>query len=354
MLYRFFTYWRTMFRILFAFGHKVVLVHQATNPNLGDQAQRMCTLRWMQENYPKSTLLEIGDFGSTLTLGFTKWTLITDLACLMKLALLKIKLRQSDLLIGHSGYFMVDHHSGWKAFRVMMRNFPRNKMLILPQTVNFYAPYVKLQVSKSFAAASNVTLLCRDEVSYGKAQELFPTTKLLLFPDIVTSLIGTKRYDGKREGVLFCMRDDVEAFYTPKQIDALMARFGNIRMEKVDTTLHGVSQKELDSNREKLIWQAIDKFATYRVVITDRYHGTIFSAIASTPVIVINSADHKLSSGVNWFPKEQFGDYVQFAKDLDEAYNKAVTMLRRTDLKYDNPPYFKQEYWARLIENVQN
>lgn len=351
---RMLNYWRVIFRILFSYGHKVLLIHEARNPNLGDQAQRMCTLQWIRDNYPNSTLLEIGDFGNALSFDVNKWTVFTDLACFIKLVVLKIKIRPNDLLLGHSGYFMVDHHSGYKAFLVMMRHFPKNKMIILPQTVNFYTPYVKLKVSQSFAAAKNVTLLCRDRVSYSKAQAMFPSIKLQLFPDIVTSLIGTKQYREKREGVLFCMRDDVEMLYDPEQIDSLMKRFGEIRMEKMDTTLHGVCSKYVNANRDRLIWEAIGKFATYKVVITDRYHGTIFSAIASTPVIVINSADHKLSSGVNWFPKDTFGDYVQFAQDLDEAYDKAIVMLGRTDLSYENPPYFKDNYWDNLKIMINN
>ncbi|WP_082026255.1 polysaccharide pyruvyl transferase family protein [Prevotella pectinovora] len=42
----------------------------------------------------------------------------------------------------------------------------------------------------------------------------------------------------------------------------------------------------------------LQQFAKYQVVITDRYHGTIFSQIVNTPVIVISSTDHKLRSGV--------------------------------------------------------
>lgn len=348
MLYRFKIYWRMIFNILFSHGHKVLLMHQATNPNLGDQAQRMCTLEWIKTNYPSSQCIEIGDLGQTLYFRYGKRTLFEIIACYIKIICLKLKVKETDLFLGHSGYFMIDHHSGWKMFTNMMHYFPNNKMVILAQTVNFYTPVVKQYVSRCFSSDKNVTLLCRDEVSYKISQALFPHTKLLLFPDIVTSLIGTKRYTEKRNGILFCIRDDVEAFYTPEQIDTLMKKFGSIRMEKIDTTLHGVSQKYVDSNRVKLIWNAIDKFATYKVVITDRYHGTIFSAIASTPVIVINSADHKLSSGVKWFPKKEFGDYIQYAENLDDAFDKANNMLNRTDLTYNNPPYFKIKYWDEL------
>lgn len=312
----------------------------------------MCTLELIKKNYPQSSLIELGDFGSTIYYTYSKRALFEILACYIKLACLKLKVKDTDLFLGHSGYFMVDHHTGWKMFTNMMHYFPKNKMVILPQTINFYTPAVKQHVARCFAQDSNVTLMCRDQISYNISQVLFPTTKLLLYPDIVTSLIGMKRYEGKRDGVLFCMRDDVEQFYKPEQIDTLMLRFGMIRKEKVDTTLHGMNKEFVNNNRAQLIWDMIDKIATYKVVITDRYHGTIFSAIASTPVIVINSADHKLSSGVNWFPKDLFGDYVQFANDLDEAYNKAVAMLSRTDLEYNNPSYFKEEYWDKWKESI--
>ena len=129
-----------------------------------------------------------------------------------------------------------------------------------------------------------------------------------------------------------------------------MQRFGNIRMEKVDTTLK-ISSREMKNNRDKLINEMIERISTYKVVITDRYHGTIFSAIANTPVVVINSADHKLSSGVNWFPKDVFGNNVQFAKDLNEAYTKAQAILSRSALKR-NPPYFKENYWDKLANKI--
>lgn len=47
----------------------------------------------------------------------------------------------------------------------------------------------------------------------------------------------------------------------------------------------------------------------YKVVITDRYHGTIFSLIANTPVIIIKSTDHKVTTGADWF-KGIYDDYV--------------------------------------------
>ncbi len=335
------------FRGFFTLKKKIFLFSIPTHPNLGDQAQLMCTEKWIKENFPSYLLVEMDHLYSPLDNGNPKALVFNTK--LFQYIVLKLIIRKNDIFVGHSGYFFVDHHGGWFSYDFLLQHW-NNKFVILPQTVNFYTPMVIQRASRIFGNRKNLTLLCRDEVSYQKAKEMFGSTKLLLYPDIVTSLIGTRTYDNTRDGVLFCMRDDIEAFYKPSEIDALMKRFGNVRKEKVDTTLK-ISAKMMKSNRDKLIDDMIEKFSTYQVVITDRYHGTIFSAIANTPVVVIGSADHKLSSGVKWFPKDVFGDNVQFAKDLDDAYQKAQAILAKKTLRM-NPPYFKEKYWDKLASRI--
>lgn len=329
---------------------KIFLLCEPKHANIGDQAQLMCTLDWLKEELPHYKIVRVGYmFGP---FDFFLKTRLKDIFVLFKYIWIKFTVQKDDIFIGHSGYLFVDHHIGWTSFAFIRKYFPQQRMIILPQTINFYSPVAQQLAKNSFKNKNNIILLCRDKVSFENAKKLFGTTQLLLSPDIVTSLIGTKQYSYKRNGVLFCMRNDVEQYYKPERIDALMQRFGNIRKEKIDTTLNGINTSYLEKNRKKLIWDMIDKIATYKVVITDRYHGTIFSAIASTPVVVINSADHKLSSGVKWFPKEVFGDYVQYAENLEDAYEKANAMLSKTDLKYNNSPYFKKNYWDKLADLI--
>lgn len=328
---------------------RIYLLCEPKHANLGDQAQFVCIMRWLAENYPEYKVISVGDMFKAFDYDIK--SRIKSFFLVLKFFWLKLTVRSSDLFVGHSGYFFVDHHTGWMTFAFFMRYFPNNKMVILPQTVNFYSPVAKQMASRAFGSKKNLTLLCRDEVSYNNAKLLFGDTKLILYPDIVTSLIGTMKFDVQREGVLLCARNDVEAFYSKQELTQFIARFNCARKEVTDTTI-GVPREEMLKNREKLILDAIKYFASFKVVVTDRYHGTIFSAIASTPVVVINSADHKLSSGVKWFPKEVFGDYVQFAKDLDEAYKKASEMLVAEGLKYNNPPYFKEAFWDKLAAEL--
>lgn len=335
-------------KAIFSTKKKALLFSAPSHPNLGDQAQLMCTEKWIKENFPGyklfvfDHLLEV--FNSTNPLAW-----VFDIR-LFQHIVLKLTIRKRDILVGHSGYFFVDHHGGWYSYAYLLRHWG-NRFIILPQTVNFYAPVVKARASHAFGDKSNLTILCRDKVSFANASKSFGSTKLLLYPDIVTSLVGTRKYAHVRDGVLFCMRNDIEAFYSSEEIDALMSRFGDIHKEKADTTIK-VSENEMKRNRDKLINDTIEKFSKFKVVVTDRYHGTIFAAIANTPVIVINSADHKLSSGVTWFPKEQFKDNVRFANNLEEAYEMTSQVLRGETPSHTNPPYFKENYWDKLASSL--
>ena len=69
----------------------------------------------------------------------------------------------------------------------------------------------------------------------------------------------------------------------------------------------------------------------------------------NTPVIVISSTDHKLSSGVKWFPKNLFEGNITFALDLDDAYNKATEILARNGKLKRNPAWFTNTYYNKSL-----
>lgn len=335
------------FLLLFCTKKKIFLMDPPPHPNLGDQAQLMCTYKWLAKNYPDYKVINLAILHTTLNFGRYSYLFLYSFYSLLVQVILKLFVRKSDIFFGHSGYFFVDHHDGWKLFDEMLYMFPKNKMIILPQTINFYTPFVLDYAKRRFSNKSNLTLLCRDEKSFENANKWFPGTKTLLYPDIVTSLVGSYPYNDKRDGIIFIIRNDVEAFYSKQEIRELENRFGNIRKEEIDTMLTTKNWKEIASKRDIYIYDTIKKISTYKVAITDRYHGTIFSAIASTPVIVISSGDHKLSSGVKWFEKAGLSKNVMFVNSLDEAYNKAKEIISSNNPVQTNN-YFNENYWDKL------
>ncbi len=306
------------------------------HPNLGDQAQRFCIERWIKTNYPNHQL--VSSCARTVPQGY--YEKIEEL------------IKPDDIIIIHSGYLFMNDKSDVPAILRIVDLFKGNKIVIFPQTVNFSCDEIKNSFIEVFAKHPDLVLLCRDFVSYDTALTLFPKNKCVTFPDIVTSLIGTYNKSSIRSGVCFCLRDDKEKLYTDGQLSGLIDQLRKYGCCRIDTTWK-ISPYTMNGNREKIVMKMIEYLANKKLVITDRYHGTIFSVIANTPVIVLNSTDHKLSSGVQWFPKDLFGHSIFYAKDLDEAYSFADDILK-SDLQVNNPNYFSEKYWNNLFDILNN
>lgn len=307
--------------------------------NMGDQAQSYCTEKWIHQYYPEYSV-RIYD---TLFLGrkqyhFLEW--------------IRKNIHKDDLIFLHSGYHTTDLYMLEENLqRKVISSFSDRRVVLLPQTIN-YIDEQEAQKSKSIYNAHNdLIILCRDTTSFSIASTLFKHARLLLFPDIVTIMIGTKQYYNRRSGVLLCLRNDKEAFYSKKEIETLIKQLSLLAsVDTTDTTIDAPIQ-DIMKNRSVYLEKIWEQYSRYQLIITDRYHGTIFSLISNTPVIVISSTDHKLKSGVDWFP-ESFKDYVQYVPDLFDVVETAKKMLnKKTD--YILPNYFNTNYYSKLKDLLE-
>ena len=311
----------------------IYLFSSPTHSNLGDQAQLFCWHLFFSEQYPSYRIIEIP-------------CLIGDKQILK---IIKANLKSDDLLFVHSGYLLYDPHPELPFICDVVELFKTKRITILPQTINIRD---KRNIDRlcGFNSHPDLHIICRDKVSLHYASELFPECKLSLMPDIVTSLIGNSVYskcNTKRDGILFCLRNDGEKFYSNRELVTLKSSFGRIKADVFDTTINK-SKRSWLNKREDYIKKVIDKFSQYRVIVTDRYHGTIFALIANTPVIVISSADHKLKSGVDWFPNSIFGNSIQFANNLDEVKDMVNDILSSVKI-IQNPSYLKTNFYSKPL-----
>lgn len=313
----------------------IFLFGEPFHTNLGDNAQTYCIKRWLKDNYPS---YGIRGFNSSSICDFDYKNL-------------KKYMRKNDRIFIHSGYHITDLYNEISVYKKIIQLFPEKKITIFPQTI-YYKDENKLrETADLFNRHGNITLMCRDEESFSVAQSFFSNCRLLLMPDIVTTLIGTFSYNNHRQGILFCIRKDKEAFYSNKQIEELRASLSIYKTDITDTTLN-IPIEEMVKNRKKILMHELEKYSHYQLIITDRYHGTIFSLISGTPVIVLGTKDHKLRSGVKWFPSE-FANYIFYANDLDYAQKKAEEILTQ-NFKYNQqiPSYFKGKYYTNLKQVI--
>ncbi len=314
---------------------RIYYLGTVTHNNLGDNAQLFCIREWIKENYPDALVTEFSPVEVT-----TKRAQFVEHYSKCK--------QNNDIIVFQSGYTTQDLgglHD--EMHRLVIDNFPNAKILMMPQTIFFQRKENELRTSSSYNSAENMLFLSRDKVSYKKAVEMFPDLKLALYPDIVTTLIGKFDFLNKRKGILLCRRNDGEKFYSEEELQKLSgtleANFG----EKVtisDTTKN-IPKDKLKNDLLGVLMDEFEEYSKYKVIITDRYHGTIFSLVANTPVIVIKTNDHKVSTGVQWF--DGVYDIVSFADDLNMVVSSVAKILndyKEVKLK----PHFKQVYYDKL------
>ena len=197
-------FFRILGEVIFSRSARAYILAAPVNLNLGDQAQLMCLEKWVRKNYPDLKLVRIPISVMSAHPAQVSGFLHSALCCQTLLICMKLFHREKDIAFGHSGYFFIDHHSGWFSFARVANACPAMRMIIMPQTINFLNPWIKDVAAKAFNAHPEITILSRDQVSYEKAKNTFAECRLLLYPDIVTSLIGTDfPFAEKRDGVLF-------------------------------------------------------------------------------------------------------------------------------------------------------
>lgn len=315
---------------------KVYYLGMAVHPNLGDLAQSVCIMEWINKNLSDYTVVEI----ETNALVNTPFSVLKKLKKHFDV--------KKDVIIFQSGYTTTDL-GGYAdvMHQAVIKALPEAKMLMMPQTIFFKDKKRQELCGKVYSTAHNMLYLARDRVSFEAAKSMFKNIKTELYPDIVTTLIGKYSFNYERDGIALCVRDDGEKYYSEAEIAELTDRLKKRRNVFISDTTKK-SQSGVVENAESYIKKEIDTFAHYKVTITDRYHGTILSLAAGTPVVIIKTTDHKVVTGAEWF-KGVYDGYVYVADDLDEAYKYAQYIYEKA---LDNrlSPYFEEAYYDKLCK----
>lgn len=319
---------------------KIYYCGRPIHSNLGDQAQAYCILKWINQNFSDYKIIEL--YSRAIVKGKDKL-----------IPAINSNINSKDLILFQSGYCTTDMHGvDEKMHRIMIENFKNNIIVSLPQTINFKSVSQGEISSKIYNNHKHLTVLARDEVSFKKAKNLFFKNKIMMYPDIVTSLIGTYSNSALRKDILFCIRNDGESYYSYEKIknlkDKMQNRY-NCKVDITDTTIN-ISIDSIMNKFEDILYEEFNMFSKYKLIVTDRYHGTIFSLISKTPVIVLKTNDYKVSSGVDWF-KNEYPEYISFSESIDNVINHADDMINK-QIVYKEEKTIYQKYYEDLSEII--
>lgn len=220
-----------------------------------------------------------------------------------------------------------------------------NRIILFPQTMSYEdtadSRRFLRHTQRVYGAHPDLHLFAREQVSYERMKAAYPDNDVRLVPDIVLSLGGQDGAEfGKRRGVLLCMRDDVEqdvAGSACRRFESIVDHMGEA-WRYTDTTVKAnhVSQEK----GEELVHAKLDEFRAARLVITDRLHGMIFSAVTGTPCVALNNSNGKVGFEYEWLKGLP---YIAFARTADEVEQSVERVMQVTGTR------FPSEEFARLF-----
>lgn len=318
--------------------HKII--YALTPPpklsNIGDQAQVVAIYKWFEDNYPDTSIIEVNKD-----------------ECTSMIKPLKKIVKPNDLIFIHSGGNLGDRGM-WSETgrRTIILNFPKNKIISLPQTIFFSdtekGQQEKLNSARIYNSHKNLTIIGRDLESGKIASEMFPNCKTFSIPDFVLYLKASNLLQSRNSianGTLFCLRQDNESVLTTDIRNQITEAF-ELPHEEFDTTI----ENEIQSNeRESYLKETLEYFDQFKIIVTDRYHGLIFAAILEKPTIVLPTIDHKLTSAINWFEELS---YIKFI-NLDEIHKIDHIKSELISTNYKQEVYnWKEKFFDPLAKRI--
>ena len=237
-------------------------------------------------------------------------------------------------IIMNGGYLGTIWPSSEKTFRNIIEANPDSTIIMLPNTIYYDDSETgRSDFKKSkevYNAHKSLYLYAREQTSYDIMKDAYANVKLI--PDIVLSFVP-KCSSVKRSGCVTCLRSDREKTLTDVQAAALNDQISELFGDNV---LHSDMISERSSipvsEREAVLQQKFEQFASAELVITDRLHGMIFAAITNTPCIVLGSMSHKVRGCYEWIKDLDYIRFVDNVSDIAEAFRS----IPNTEHKFDN------------------
>lgn len=230
--------------------------------------------------------------------------------------------------------------------REVIARFPKNKIIILPQTL-YWEPNNENQIEstrKVYEAHRDSLLLCaRDKKTEQLMKMYYPECNVILVPDMVLSQTWDAYFNKKkRTGILLCLKDDKESILIERDktyLKSLGDLFGE-QIVEYNTNLKGIYY---ESDRKAIISEQLECFAGAELVITDRLHGLLFAVITGTPCIALNNCNHKIRETFNWVKEIS---NIRFANSIHEVEGYINELLQVKEV------YFDYRFWHSEFKKI--
>lgn len=237
--------------------------------------------------------------------------------------------------------------------REIINRFHNNPIMIMPQTAHFEdSEYGQTELQKSIEAYCkhpDLTIFCRDEVTYNLISTKYDSVKSFYVPDMVMYLSDIP-HNYERKGALICFREDLEST-CPNETKNRILDFihsKNICISQSSTVI----ERRVDFfQRKKVLFEKWAEFSKSEFIITDRLHGMVFCAITGTPCLAIDNVSHKVRDGYKWL---EHLPYILYCDDYDSVLEQVDCLIKLSNEHYDYNNEPLMQYYETIRQQVKN
>ena len=314
-----FSLWRYL---VFPLGKKVYLIGTPEHGNMGDSATTIASMKYINKFISSKRIKEITKIEYREDSRFIK----------------KIISKRALLCLNGGGNIGNQWYDEELIRYEIFSDFPHNKIIVFPQTAWFTKDSDGDEALKKareyYNSINDLTVVAREKESYGFIKKQFSNAETILTPDIVlfTNKEDYSIVDMERKGALLVFRNDPERVL----IDETKERIETLLKEKCISYKYTDTYSKIGLKKEDRFKRVQDKlmeFASSRIVITDRLHGMVFSAITETPCIVFSNYNYKVQGTYEWIKHLPYIRYVNNSDDIELIVNQLLSLK---NCQYDN------------------
>jgi exopolysaccharide biosynthesis predicted pyruvyltransferase EpsI len=291
---------------------KILLFNTPEHDNIGDHLITLAELDFLKRYFQDYKIYEITDIEYS-------WYHLK----------IKKNITVNDIILITGGGFLGSLwlYNGEENVRNILKEYPDNKVIILPQTIYFEKNKrgeKELQVTKQiYNRHQNLIVCAREEKSYETfSQILKPHIRVELLPDIAL-LYHIDSVKKERKGnALLCLRNDKEKVLTDIEQREIEQKLVSQGWEVKKTSMHSGKFLGIDE-RKKQVYDKLEQIQNSGLVVTDTLHCMLAATITGTPCIAFNNLSDKVKNVYKWIEKMS---YVQFCDEIAEFESKVKAL----------------------------
>lgn len=291
----------------------IFLIGTPLHGNIGDQAITMAEYKFLEQHLKSNkNIIEIPS--KYISMNIDKW---------------KDIIGDNTIMIHGGGFIGSLWPEEYNMIKEVIETFHKNYIIILPQTIYYNKMCKEIEEFNTLMGkCNNISLCVREEISYEFALKYLPNSNPVLIPDMVTYLNSEMiniSYTTKREGILLCLRNDIEKNIDDSDYNSIMSAITKYfdKNEIIHTDTY-INKSIYPYMREKIVKEKILEFSRAKVIITDRLHGMVLAALANTPCIVLSNCNHKVRGVYNWISRNNYIRYIENTNDFEKYVREAL------------------------------